>query len=138
MALVTDRFIEGLGSQRSSPPPSPTAPHRPRTRQRISQPKITIRDQIQAHATDANCRSCHAKLDPLGLAFEHFDAIGRWREVESVRGGTGDLPKVDASGTLADEDPSRIIRHSRSFWWKTREPWLWPSWSSWQPMPFDA
>ena len=104
MALVTDRFIEWAGF-RGHPGHQafPTAPNvDPLEPVSDGQPKITIRDQIQAHATDANCRSCHAKLDPLGLAFEHFDAIGRWREVESVRGGSGDLPKVDASGTLAD------------------------------------
>ncbi|HBF02223.1 MAG TPA: hypothetical protein DDW77_03595, partial [Verrucomicrobiales bacterium] len=90
---------EVILATKPSPPPPNVDPLEPVS---DGQPKITIRDQIQAHATDANCRSCHAKLDPLGLAFEHFDAIGRWREVESVRGGTGDLPKVDASGTLAD------------------------------------
>ena len=26
----------------------------------------------------ANCAGCHAKIDPLGLAFENDDAIGRW------------------------------------------------------------
>jgi hypothetical protein len=34
-------------------------------------------------------------MDPLGLGFEHFDAIGRWRETDA------DLP-VDAGGQLAD------------------------------------
>jgi hypothetical protein len=39
------------------------------------------------------CASCHNRLDPLGLAFENFDAIGRWRTTENGR-------PVDASGTL--------------------------------------
>ncbi|NIP93525.1 MAG: DUF1588 domain-containing protein, partial [Akkermansiaceae bacterium] len=65
-------------------------------------PKTTIRAQLEAHATDPNCVSCHARIDPLGLAFENFDAIGRWRDVERVRGGTGEDPPVDASGVLPE------------------------------------
>ena len=64
------------------------------------QPKTTIRSQLEAHATTPTCVSCHAKIDPLGLAFENFDAIGRWREKERVEGGVGEDPPVDASGTL--------------------------------------
>jgi len=64
------------------------------------QPKTTIRSQLEAHATTPTCVSCHAKIDPLGLAFENFDAIGRWREKERVEGGVGEDPPVNASGTL--------------------------------------
>ena len=49
-----------------------------------------------------SCVSCHSKIDPLGLAFENFDAIGRWRTIERVRGGVGNDPPVDASGKLPD------------------------------------
>ena len=65
---------------------------------------MCIRDstQLEAHATDPNCVSCHSKIDPLGLAFENFDAIGRWRTTERVQGGVGDDPLVDASGKLPD------------------------------------
>ena len=66
------------------------------------EPKTTIRSQLEAHATTPTCVSCHAKIDPLGLAFENFDAIGRWRETERVEGGLGDDPPVDASGVLPD------------------------------------
>jgi hypothetical protein len=65
-------------------------------------PKTTIRSQLEAHATDPNCVSCHSKIDPLGLAFENFDAIGRWRETERVQGGVGENPPVNASGVLPD------------------------------------
>ena len=65
-------------------------------------PKTTIRAQLETHATDPNCVSCHSKIDPLGLAFENFDAIGRWRTTERVQGGVGDDPPVDASGKLPD------------------------------------
>lgn len=41
-----------------------------------------IREQLELHRADASCASCHDKIDPLGIALENFDPIGRWREVE--------------------------------------------------------
>ncbi len=64
-------------------------------------PKATLREKLEAHIHDANCASCHAKIDPLGLAFENYDAIGRWR-TEEVTDGIGANPKVKASGKLPD------------------------------------
>jgi len=64
--------------------------------------KASIRMQLAAHATNPTCASCHARIDPFGFAFDHFDAIGRWRSEEVVAKGTGPNPRVDASGTLAD------------------------------------
>ncbi len=67
-----------------------------------SQPKTTLREKIAAHLEDATCAACHRKIDPLGLAFENYDAIGRWRTEEAVREGAGENPKLDASGELSD------------------------------------
>jgi len=65
-------------------------------------PKSTIRQKIQAHAQNASCAACHRTFDPLGLAFDQFDAIGQWRTHEKVEKGTGSDPPVDASGTMPD------------------------------------
>ncbi len=64
-------------------------------------PKATLREKLEAHIHDANCAGCHAKIDPLGLAFENYDAIGRWR-TEEVTDGIGANPKVTAAGKLPD------------------------------------
>lgn len=40
----------------------------------------TMRDRLRVHATDPSCAICHNQMDPLGLALEHFDAVGRYRE----------------------------------------------------------
>ena len=40
----------------------------------------TMRDRLRVHATDPACASCHTLMDPLGLALEHFDALGRYRD----------------------------------------------------------
>jgi hypothetical protein len=65
-------------------------------------PKATLRMKLDAHKSDPTCASCHRKIDPLGFAFDSYDAIGRWREIEVVRDGAGDNPKVDASGEMPD------------------------------------
>ncbi|QDU28215.1 hypothetical protein ETAA8_33150 [Anatilimnocola aggregata] len=88
---------------RTPPPPPPNV--EPLAPTPSDQPKATIRMQLEAHATHATCASCHEKIDPLGFAFDNFDAIGRWRTTEQVAGGNGDDPSVNASGKLADGRP---------------------------------
>ena len=40
----------------------------------------TIKQTIDAHRENTSCNSCHRKMDPLGIALENFDVIGRWRD----------------------------------------------------------
>jgi mono/diheme cytochrome c family protein len=42
----------------------------------------TLRDSLQMHRENPSCASCHNRMDPLGLAFENFNALGMWREEE--------------------------------------------------------
>ncbi len=69
-----------------SPPPPPAnvdpIPTNP------TGPKSTLRQKLEAHIHDARCAACHSRIDHLGLAFENFDAIGRWR-TEEVTDGVG-------------------------------------------------
>ena len=67
--------------------------------------KITIRQRIEAHATNASCAACHRNIDPLGLAFDQYDAIGQWRTREQVAAGVGEDPLVDASGVMPNGRP---------------------------------
>ena len=55
----------------------------------------TVRDRMEQHRRNPQCRVCHAPMDPLGLALENYDAVGRWRSAE------GGLP-IDATGALPD------------------------------------
>ncbi len=83
-------------------PPSPPAnvdPIEPNTPQ---SPKATIRQKLANHAQHASCAACHRGIDPLGFAFDQYDAIGQWRTRESVAAGTGEDPLVDATGMLPD------------------------------------
>lgn len=84
---------------RTPPPPPPNVEPLEATSEDAT--KTTIRAQLQAHATHATCASCHKKIDPLGFAFENYDAIGRWRTMEEAA-GKGQNPLADASGELPD------------------------------------
>jgi mono/diheme cytochrome c family protein len=64
--------------------------------------KITIRQRLAVHAQNASCAACHRNIDPLGFAFDQYDAIGQWRTREKVDGGKGEDPLVDASGVMPD------------------------------------
>ncbi len=82
------------------PPPPPNAGTIMPTA--AGQPKMSLRAKIEAHRDNANCMACHRKIDPLGLAFDQYDAIGHWRTEETVQDGTGVNPAVDPSGVLPD------------------------------------
>ncbi|HEX6764823.1 MAG TPA: DUF1588 domain-containing protein, partial [Polyangiaceae bacterium] len=43
---------------------------------------MTKRQRLERHRTDENCAGCHSQMDPLGLPFENFDAIGRFRTMD--------------------------------------------------------
>jgi hypothetical protein len=58
----------------ATPPPPPVPAVEPDIRG-----AVTIRQQIEAHRADASCASCHARMDPPGLALESFDVMGAWR-----------------------------------------------------------
>ncbi|MCC9609168.1 DUF1592 domain-containing protein [Blastopirellula sp. JC732] len=91
--------LQSVFGKSPPPPPANVNPIEPNP---VDSPKATIRMKLEAHKHDPNCAACHRKIDPLGLAFDNFDAIGRWREEEVVAQGTGANPPVDASGTLPD------------------------------------
>ncbi len=67
-----------------------------------NEPKTSLRAKLEAHRSDPNCAACHRKIDPLGLAFDNYDAIGHWRTVETVSDGAGANPTLDPGGVLPD------------------------------------
>ena len=62
---------------------------------------LTVRERLEKHRNEPTCASCHATLDPYGLALENYDVIGAWRERangENFRGNN--RPHLDVAGTL--------------------------------------
>jgi hypothetical protein len=56
-------------------------------------PTQTRRKQLEMHRADPKCRACHGLFDPLGLALEHLDPIGKYRDTENGMA-------IDATGTF--------------------------------------
>jgi hypothetical protein len=81
------------------PPPANVPAIEPPTPQ---SPKATLREKIEAHRTDPNCAACHAKIDPLGIAWDNYDAIGQWRTHEKIAAGVGQDPLINSAGLMPD------------------------------------
>lgn len=56
-------------------------------------PSLPTRERFEAHSAEPLCSGCHRMMDPVGFGFEHFDAIGKWRDVEAGK-------PIDATGEL--------------------------------------
>lgn len=60
------------------PPPPPAVPQIDLADPEIA--KMTLKERIEDHRNHAACMSCHVKIDPWGIAFENYDALGKWRD----------------------------------------------------------
>jgi hypothetical protein len=78
----------------AAPPPDPPA-GTPRLDEATIGASGSLRQQMEAHRTNATCAACHSRMDPLGFGLENYDAIGTWRS------GDGKYA-IDASGSLPD------------------------------------
>ena len=79
------------------------------------QPPKGRRQLMNEHVENPTCASCHRLMDPIGFGFEHFDAVGKWREQEMIqlprrageggggdRGGAPPVPlEINAQGEIA-------------------------------------
>src|SRR5260221_6984608 len=64
-------------------PPAPPPPNIPPLEDAAKDFKgrePTLRETLELHRAKPLCSSCHNRMDPLGLAFENFNAMGMWRE----------------------------------------------------------
>jgi hypothetical protein len=65
-----------------APPPAPAnVPQIARLAGKV----LTTRERLQMHQEDAQCASCHRKIDPVGFGLENFDAVGQWRTEDSYQ-----------------------------------------------------
>jgi hypothetical protein len=85
--VFTQLFCQPIGAPPANLPAAGVPP--------APDPTLTTRERFAQHRNDPNCSGCHALMDPLGLAFENYDAIGRYRSTENGR-------PIDASGEFAN------------------------------------
>jgi mono/diheme cytochrome c family protein len=93
------------------PPPPPAVPQIDLADPEIA--KMTLKERIENHRNHAACMSCHSKIDPWGIAFENYDALGKWRD--SING-----KPIDAASELFNQQSidgmdglKRFLLHSR-------------------------
>jgi hypothetical protein len=78
------------------PPPAPP-PNIPELKPpTFAAPVLSMRERIAQHRKSPTCASCHNMMDPLGLALENFDGIGKWRTLDESGA------PIDASGAMPD------------------------------------
>ena len=86
-------------------PPPPAPPNVPQL-SRLADKPITTRQRLRAHQEEAQCASCHRRIDPIGFGLENFDAAGKWRTTgvnrTKVRRNwrTNKTWEIDASGAF--------------------------------------
>ena len=92
------------------PPPPPNVP--PLAESDRAQP-TSLRERMEQHRQNPVCASCHQRMDMLGFAMEHFDAVGRWRDTDGgatinaaieLGGDTVDSPRTFREALLAEGD----------------------------------
>jgi mono/diheme cytochrome c family protein len=81
-----------LLGKRLRPPPDAVTPLSPELH-----PDLTTRERIALQTRPQACQSCHSMINPLGFAFENFDAVGRFRPTEQGK-------PIDASGSYIEVD----------------------------------
>ena len=78
--------------------------------------KMNIRDKLAVHRENAACAACHDRIDPMGLALENFDAVGRYRrkyENGETIDASGDLDGIEFNG--AAQFKGAILRQKEKF-----------------------
>jgi hypothetical protein len=80
------------------PPPPPDVNNTPPP----LDPKVSMREQFEDHRSEVSCARCHRLIDPLGIPFESFDAIGALRTMD---GPAPVDPSSELSGTAHSDGP---------------------------------
>ncbi len=82
---------------------TPPAPPPPGVNTDISTPEgqkpKTLRARLEIHRKTQSCNQCHGVIDPIGLSLDSFDAIGRWRDFDTVAQEAIDPATILATGT---------------------------------------
>jgi hypothetical protein len=79
----------------NSPPPPPPPDAGELSEKKSVVESASLRQRMEEHRKNPNCAVCHDRMDPLGFAFENYDAIGKWR----AKDGKFD---IDPAGVLPD------------------------------------
>jgi hypothetical protein len=88
-----------LGKLMGTPPTPPPPDVDTDLSQAKGETPKTLRARLEQHRSKAGCNQCHGVIDPIGLALENFDAVGRWRDVDQDAKAPIDARTVLPNGT---------------------------------------
>ena len=97
---VTMRGRWLLANLLGAPPPPPPADVPALKDAGVDGQPQSLRERMELHRKNPACTSCHRRMDPLGFALEHFDAVGKWRSTSD--GGAIDTSAAFPDGTAFD------------------------------------
>jgi hypothetical protein len=86
--IVRGKFVREQLLCDDLPDPPPNVPPFP-----PPMPGLALRDRLHEHSSNPACSPCHRLMDPIGLGFEGYDAVGAFRTTEAGK-------PVDSSGEL--------------------------------------
>jgi hypothetical protein len=95
------------------PPPPPDIPPLEQAAGGAKGKPPTLRETLAIHRKATLCSSCHNRMDPLGLAFENFNALGRWRDKELSQ-------PIEAGGQLLTGESFKDVRELKRILTTTR------------------
>ncbi|MFH5802822.1 DUF1592 domain-containing protein [Alienimonas sp. DA493] len=93
-------------------PPPPPPPDIPDLEDNTVAAGLPVRERLAEHRANAACAVCHDRIDPLGLALEGYDAVGRVRRLEEDRpvDTTGGFPGGESLAGVADLEAALLDR----------------------------
>jgi len=91
-----------LGKLMGTPPTPPPPDVDTDLSQTKGEAPKTLRARLERHRSKPSCGQCHGVIDPIGLAMENFDAIGRWRNMDLEAKAPIDASTVLPNGRAVD------------------------------------
>lgn len=68
---------------------------------------LSVREDVELRTSGPDCSGCHQIINPLGFAFENYDALGRWRALEITS-----WQPIDSSGVIVGSDVDGEVKNA--------------------------
>ena len=100
------------------PPPPANVPALEASEEDFKSHDPTLRDVLKVHRENPACSSCHNRMDPIGLAFENFNAFGMWRDTERKQPiqAQGNLITGESFNSVAELKRILVQGHRQEFY----------------------
>jgi hypothetical protein len=100
------------------PPPPANVPALEASESEFHGREPSLRDVLRLHRESPMCRSCHNRMDPIGLGFENFNGVGMWRDTERNQPivAEGKLVTGETFHSVSELKRILVTRHRADFY----------------------